>query len=216
MTMKTKGLLACRECDGLQREIDLPDGGAAHCQRCGALLYRRKVHSLDHTLAWLVASAFLFAFANVFPLLELDAQGVRTSTTIAGTALELHRAGMTSVAALVFATAVLLPAVQMAVLLYMLVPLRLGFVPRRFPEALSAANLVGPWVMVDVFLLGALVSLVKLTQLADVDPQVGLYACGAYILTLAAAVAAFEPRELWACVDELGPGLLRSGGPVAP
>lgn len=214
MTMKTNGLLACPECDGLQREVDLPPGGAAHCHRCRAQLYREKPHSLDHTLAWLVASAFLFAFANAFPLMELDAQGIRTSTTLAGSAFELHRAGMPSVAVLVFATTVLLPAVQLAVLLYMLVPLRFGFVPRFLPEALRAANLIGPWVMVDVFMLGALVSLVKLTQLADVDPQVGLYATGAYILTLAAAVGAFEPRELWRRVDALGPDLLRSGAPA--
>src|SRR5207244_2961862 len=73
-------LIACRECDLLQREIVLPPGGTACCSRCGAILHRSKPDSLDRTLAFMVGAAVLFILANVFPVVGLEAQGNRTST----------------------------------------------------------------------------------------------------------------------------------------
>ncbi len=57
--------------------------------------------------------------------------------------------------------------------------------------------------MVDVFILGALVSLVKLTQIATVYPAVGLYALGAFVAMRAAAMQAYEPHEVWRRVEDL-------------
>src|SRR5437667_463601 len=49
-------LVACRECDLLQREIVLPPGGTACCSRCGAVLHRSKPDSPDRTLAFTVGA----------------------------------------------------------------------------------------------------------------------------------------------------------------
>jgi paraquat-inducible protein A len=204
MTIKTNGLLACPECDGLQREPAVPVGGLARCHRCGACLFRNRPRSLDRTLAWLVTAAFAFVFANVFPLMELDAQGLRTSATLFETAQRLHVHGMTSVAVLVFATTILFPAIELAMLLYILVPLRIGFVPEGLRFAFRAMQAVRNWGMVEVYILGALVSLVKLTQIAQVQPGWGIYAVGAYIVLLAAAESSFETREMWRRVEALG------------
>ena len=68
-------------------------------------------------------------FANAYPLLEMDARGLTSLTTIFGTVRALGAEGMPSVAVLVFATALLLPAIELGAMLYMLVPLRLRFVP---------------------------------------------------------------------------------------
>jgi len=126
-------LIACRECDLLQREIVLPPGGTACCSRCGAVLYRNKPDSLDRTLAFTVGAAVLFILANVFPVVGLEAQGNRTSTTLFGTVRTLHDQGMTSVAVLVFVTAILMPALDIGAMLYMLLPIRLGVVPKGLP-----------------------------------------------------------------------------------
>ena len=77
-------MIACLECDCLQREVTPPLHGAAVCVRCGSELYRNKPSSLDHTLAFLLAAAIFFLVANAFPLLTLDAQGVSNTTTLFG------------------------------------------------------------------------------------------------------------------------------------
>ncbi|HUP29473.1 MAG TPA: paraquat-inducible protein A [Usitatibacter sp.] len=203
MTMKTNGLLACPECDALQREVPLPRNGCAECVRCGADLERDKPHSLDRTLAFMLAAAVLFAIANTYPLMELDAQGIQRSATLLDTSRALYEHDMPSVALLVLMTAIVVPAIELAVFLYMLLPLRLRVIPDGLPTAFRIAHAVRPWGMVDVFILGALVSLVKLTEIATVYPGVALYALGGYILLLTAGLASFEPHALWQRAEAL-------------
>jgi len=203
MSPKTSHLAGCPECDALQHVPVMRAGAAAHCARCGAELFRFQPASLDRALAFLVAAAVLFVSANAHPLMELDARGLQTSTTIFGTAVALHDFGMDSVALLVVATTIIVPAVQLGAMLAMLVPLRLGIVPPWLAACFRIEYAVRPWVMVDVFILGALVSLVKLLQLATVYPGTGIYALGLYIVARAAAMQAYEPHEVWRRVEQL-------------
>jgi paraquat-inducible protein A len=198
--MSASSLIACHECDLLQREVPLPTGRAARCGRCGAVLYRNTPDSLNRTLAYTLAAALLFAVANAFPIVGLDAQGNRTATTLFGTVRTLHDDGMTSVAALVFVTTILMPALELGAMLYMLLPLRLGRVPRGLPAMFRVVQSVRPWGMVEVFMLGTLVSLAKLAHLASVVPGIALWSFAALMLLLAAVSAAFDPRALWARV----------------
>lgn len=203
MSPETSPLAGCPECDCLQRVPVLRAASAAHCARCGAELFRRQPASLDRTLALLVSAAVLFVSANVHPLMELDAYGLRTTTTLFGTAVVLHEHGMGSVALLVLVTTILVPAVQLGAMLALLLPLRLGVVPAWLGATFRIEYAVRPWVMLDVFMLGALVSFVKLTQIATVYPGTGLYALGVYVMLRASAMQTYEPHEVWRRVEEL-------------
>ena len=203
MTTNTSRLTACPECDCLQREVAVPEGGRAECARCGAQLYSRKRDSLDRTLAFLLGAAMLFLVANAFPIMRLDAQGLENSSTLAGTAWALHEEGMTSVAVLVFVTAVLAPALEVALMLYLLMPLRMGVLPPGLAVAFRIVDAIEPWGMVEVYLLGALVALVKLKHIATVHPGPALYATAGFIMLLSASAASFSSRALWNRVDEL-------------
>jgi paraquat-inducible protein A len=196
--MRDPSLIACHECDLLQGEIVLPLGSTACCSRCGAVLYRNKPHSLDRTLAFMLGAAVLFVLANLNPLVSLEIQGNWNSTTLFGTVRTLHDQEMTSVALLVFATTILMPALEIGAMLYMLLPLRLGRLPKGLPALFRLIQTVRPWGMVEVLMLGILVSLAKLSQMAAVLPGIALWSFGAVMVLLAAAAASFEPRDLWA------------------
>ena len=117
--------------------------------------------------------------ANAFPIVGLEAAGHHTSTTLFGTVRALHDDDMTSVAGLVFITTILMPALEIAALLYMLLPLKLGRVPRGLPAVFRLVHAVRPWGMVEVFMLGTLVALTKLAALASVVPGIALWSFGA-------------------------------------
>ncbi len=202
--MSMTSLIACRECDLLQREIVLPPGGTACCSRCGAVLHRSKPDSLDRTLAFTVGAAVLFILANVFPVVGLEAQGNRTSTTLFGTVRTLHDQGMTSVAVLVFVTTILMPMLDIGAMLYMLLPIRLGVVPKGLPAMFRLVQTVRPWGMVEVFMLGTLVSLAKLSHIAAVRPGIALWSFGMLMFLVAAAAASFEAHDFWAQVAAAG------------
>jgi paraquat-inducible protein A len=103
---------------------------------------------------------------------------------------------MSAVAALVFVT-------NLAALLYVLVPLRFGRLPPAVPAMLRLIQAVKPWGMVEVFLLGMLVSLVKLAHLASVQIGVALWSFAALMLLLAATAASFDAQGIWARVRAL-------------
>ena len=201
--MKTNNLVACPECDALQREVPLVPHGEAVCVRCGAELFRNKPGSLDKTLALMIAAAIVFIGANTFPLMELEANGIRTQTTIFGTVLALQETGWPIIALLVLMTTIVIPFLQLALSLSMLVPLKLGHVPHALGWVSRTLDTLWPWGMVEVFLLGALVSLVKLTKIASVTTGGALFMIGAYSFLISAAVAAFDDRAFWARVEEL-------------
>jgi len=159
---------------------------------------------MRRTTLLLLAAAVLYIVANAYPLIGLDARGIRTSAYLYETGWKLHEHGMSSIAILVLMTVILVPTLQLAALLYMLGSLKLGQVPRYLAEAFRIVHHAQPWGMVEVFVLGSLVSLVKLTQVATVEVFPGIYCLGGYVLALAAALGAFEPHELWERATALG------------
>jgi paraquat-inducible protein A len=68
-----------------------------------------------------------------------------------------------------------------------------------------------PWAMTEVYMLGVLVAYVKLLDLARIDLGPSLWAFVGLIVSMVAADAALDDRELWkrlgpqATLDELGP-----------
>lgn len=125
-------LIACPECDLLQRETALPMGKALTCQRCGAVLYKNAPEGLERTLACLIGAAILFAVSSIFPIVSLELQGHRTTATLVGTVHALYAQDMALVAALVLLTTLLMPAMEIFAKLYLLASLHLGFIPPGF------------------------------------------------------------------------------------
>lgn len=198
-------MIACRECDLLQQEVALRNRGTAQCARCGAVLYRGTTASLDHTLAFLVAAAILFVIAQSYPLLSLDAQGIETTATHIGMVRALYEDGEAALSGLVFMTTILFPALEIFAMLSMLVPLKVGVVPRALPVLFRTVEAVRPWGMSGVFMLGALVSLVKLQHIANVEVGIALFALGGFLLMLTASEAAYDARAMWARAAECAP-----------
>jgi len=198
--MNRAQLLACPECDLLQQDVPLPRPRKALCARCGAVLYQRRSGGLERTLALSATALVLLALANAFPILTLELQGERTTATLAGAAAALWSQNMPLVAILVLFTAVVMPLAELAALAYLLVPLRRGIRAPGFSAVFRLLQFASRWAMVEVFVLGALVSLVKLGHVANVDPGIALVSYGALMLVMAAIEASFDPRELWARV----------------
>ncbi|HZD20353.1 MAG TPA: paraquat-inducible protein A, partial [Burkholderiales bacterium] len=105
--MNRAQFLACPECDLLQHDAPSPRPRKALCARCGAVLYERGDGGLERTLALSVTALVLLALANGFPILTLELQDERTSTTLAGAAAALWSQNMPLVAILVLFMAVL-------------------------------------------------------------------------------------------------------------
>ena len=197
----TESLIACHECDLLHKIQPLPDGGAARCVRCDALLYYQKKDSLDRTLSLTIAGLVLFIVANTFPFLAMKSGSIVRETTLITGVKGLYAQGMQSLALLVFLTSILVPFVQIAGMLYVLVPLKVNRVPRNLALVYRFLRSLQPWGMMEVFMLGILVSYVKLAKMAKIIPGLAIYSFVVLIFVLAGAAASLDPRIVW---DRLG------------
>ncbi|RDK00921.1 paraquat-inducible protein A [Paraburkholderia lacunae] len=201
--MNKASLIACHECDFLQRETPLVKGGTARCRRCDAVLYRCVPATHDRALALTLAAAILFVVANRFPIFGLWVNGALVETTLFGAASSLYADGMWPIAGLVFVTTILMPSLNIAAVIYLLLPLHTGGFPHRPEIVLRVLRHVAPWGMIEVLMLGMLVALVKLQHIATVVPGVAIWAFGAVMVLLAAASVTFNTRDLWARIDAM-------------
>lgn len=200
MRMTHDSLTECPECGLLQRNPVLPPHGYAECARCGAVLHRDRPDSLNRTLALTVAGLVLFVVANSFPFLSFEMGGQSTRTTLLTGVAELYRGGNWFIASTVLFTSILAPGLELLLLLLVLVPLMLGRLPAWLPQLFRWVRTLAPWGMMDVFMLGILVSVVKLSELATIVPGASLFAFVFLILVLAAAQAALAPDLVWSRV----------------
>lgn len=196
-------LVACEYCDALYERTALALGERAACLRCGGPLYRESSRAYRRLLPLVVTALILFVISNAFPIVEMDLKGVRTQTTLIGAVQALFADQMAPVALLVFATTILFPLSEMLMMGYLLVPMSRRQMPPGFDRIVRGIRQTRPWGMIEVFMIGVLVTLVKLSTMAQVLPGVALWSFGALVVVLAAMLS-FDPRDLWHYLEPPG------------
>ena len=194
-------VIACHECDLLHQRRPLPPDGTARCVRCGAALYRRKQNSLDRVLALTVAGLILFGIANVYPFLTFRLEAQVQETNLITGVKELYQQGMWIVAGVVLLTTIVMPLLELTGMLLVLVPLKLQRRPWKLALLFRAVRTFRPWGMMEVFMIGILVAVVKLVKMASIIPGPALYAFMVLIFILAASAAALDPHIVWKTLD---------------
>jgi paraquat-inducible protein A len=178
------------------RAIALHLGDVAVCRRCDAVLARYLVADVESGLALVSASAIFFAIANLTPVLSIEVAGVETRANIWFAVRSLQQ-GWISLAAMGLAfTTFLIPALQIALLFWVLLFARLGRRPPGFGPVMRLLHRMRPWSMTEVFLLGALVAIVKLANWVPITAGAGLWAMGALTAVLA-LLGRCDPASWW-------------------
>ncbi len=190
-------LIACPGCDLLHRQVMLPVGRSAECQRCGHHLYRNRPQGIDRALALTLAASILFLLANVFPFLSIEIQGIQKEISVLSAAIELFRRGMPELGLFASAVIFVFPLLQLVGMLAVLTPLSRGRATPGATAALRLVSLLAPWSMMEIYLLGVLVSLVKLGTMADITFGVAFWAFSALVVVNLWAASAVDRHYLW-------------------
>jgi paraquat-inducible protein A len=190
-------LIACIDCDQLYRKPHIQAGEKALCANCGAVLYERKHGGLDLTLALAFTSLILLLLANVYPLLRMNIAGrVQEGSLMTGIE-EMVTQGYWEIATLVFIVTILAPLSRILFLFYVLIPMRLNLQLPGAARVFRRLETLSPWAMTEVFMLGILVAVVKLADLATIQPGTALYSFAALMLFVAATDASLDADNIW-------------------
>ncbi|WP_445115697.1 paraquat-inducible protein A [Acinetobacter sp. WZC-1] len=197
-------LAGCEECDTVYRKIQLAPGERAYCVCCGAELYRQS-KPLSILLALVVTALIVFIIANSFPIVEVELQGNTSQTTLLGAAWAMFHTDRALVGILILITTFIAPLMDLLLLLYVLSSVSLLKIrPIYSVGALRLISLFRTWSMIEVFLIGVLVTLVKLVGMVVVIPGVALWSL-AVLSLLMVYITSVRVKDLWNQIDRCLP-----------
>ena len=206
MTALAASRMVCHECDLVVDVPVLEVNDRAYCPRCSYLLASNRPNAFAKMFAYSVAALIFLVLANAFPFLSLNAGGHEQSVTLPGSVAVLFNEDHVLLSAIVFATIIGVPAVLLLGIVYVSIAIRL---PQGLPGMRRmlrwSLNLI-PWSMAEIFLIGILVSFIKIVSLADVALGLSFWAYVSFTVFLVLVLINIDRREVWRRVQAVRGG----------
>lgn len=190
-------LVACHECDLLMRKPTLEDGESAECPRCGYELFSHRHHVVRRSLALVLTALLLYIPANFLPIMQLNLLGQTSQDTVWSGVLGLYESGMQGIAVVVFLCSMAVPLLKLLCQLLVLLSIRLDFGRSYGLLFYRIYHHMREWGMLEVYLMGILVAMVKLMDLADLSLGLGLFCFIALLLVQVWLEVTMSPHQIW-------------------
>ncbi|AZC26057.1 paraquat-inducible protein A [Pseudomonas sessilinigenes] len=190
-------LIACHECDLLMRKPVLAHGEKAQCPRCGYELYAHRQAVVSRSLALVIAALLLYVPANFLPIMQLNLLGQSSKDTVWSGVLGLFDTGMQGVAVVVFLCSMGIPLLKLICQLLVLLSIRWN-IGRSYGLLLYRIyHHLRDWGMLEVYLMGVLVAIVKLADMASITLGLGLVCFISLLLIQVWLEVVMSPHQVW-------------------
>lgn len=194
-------LRACHECDWVSALPPLKSGEKATCPRCSYTLVRRHRYPAQRSMALAMSALVALLAAISFPFVSFSVSGVGNRIELTQTATTLIGFDQPLVAIAVIMTIVVLPVVYLISIIW----LQFGLLrnhPLPFSRDIARSlSHLAPWLMADVFIIGALVSLIKVAGMAQVELGISFWAFCVFAVLLLATTQSLDADWMWFSLD---------------
>ena len=197
------GHISCHGCDLLVDVSELEHGSRAFCPRCGHFLTRFRHDAMSRVLAYTSAAIILLVIANSFSFLSFSAAGLESVMTLGSAPGSLWRYGMPELAILVATFIIFLPALVLLLLVLISTPLLFGIRAPWLRAATRSVFMIQNWAMVEVFIIGVIVSLVKIAAMATVELGISFWAYAAFSIFFTLALVTLDRYQCWEMIEAL-------------
>lgn len=199
-TAKGNNLALCPKCHRLNHiSPDASSQKRIQCVRCHGFFYQRIPNSLQYTLAWNIAALIAFIPANLYPIMIIYSLGIGDPSTILSGIGQFVDQGLYPIAAIIFTASIIVPLLKIVGLFLLVYRVYTGvrLRPDKHSKFYHALEFLGPWSMLDVFVVALLVAVVELGFVTSVaaGPAINYFTL-TVIFTMIAANS-FDPRLLW-------------------
>jgi len=188
---------ACEECDLLIPATPLEVGQASSCPRCGHTLSRHLPQQERRPIAYGLAALIMFVLANCFTFMSFSAKGIGQNMTFLQSITTLVDEGYLFLGAVLSITLIGLPLVYMGSIMLVLWRIDKKLHSKALRSLGRLLSMIRPWLMVDVFLVGVLISLVKLMGMADIKMGLSFWAFVGYTILLIKMMSSLDRMWLW-------------------
>ncbi|MDO6562684.1 paraquat-inducible protein A [Amphritea sp. 1_MG-2023] len=192
---RQQGYLLCVDCE----KLHLLTQEGQHCDRCGARLHSRIPNSMTLSWASLIAAILLFLPANLLPVMTFKSFGQGEPNTILGGIIHLLEQDMLLIGLIVLIASIVVPALKMIAMIILLctVQFRLHTNLRQKALMFRIVEWIGRWSMLDIFVIGILVALVQLGNIAHIEGNDGATAFAVVVLLTMFSAIVFDTRMIW-------------------
>ena len=183
---------ACPECDLVVVLPPLRAGDAASCPRCRRELTYRPRAPAERVLAYCFSALVMLVLTLPFAFMQFDLGSTHQTIVLLDTATAFRNSDWPILAVLIIATIIILPGLYLLAVAYVYT----GIAMRQYLAGslwlARALSHLKPWLMTDVFLVGVLVSLVKLVSVANISLGPSFWAFCIYVFFMVKTVSGIE------------------------
>lgn len=181
----------------LIRNQDIDEGTKLICPRCGHILYKQKHNTISKTLAYTITALICFYPAVTDSIMILNMAGLSQQQSLISGAQVLLQEQYYVIAILTFISSMLVPLFRLLLLFYITFSLSIHYFHRSMIWSFRLYHHLEEWGMLDVYMLGIIVSVVKLLSMAEIYPGFGLWAYAGLLLASILATTSLNPYEVW-------------------
>ncbi len=201
--MASTEYIICHECDLLLAAPVLGIGEKAHCPRCKLHLSTHYRNGSDKVLAF-ASSALIFLLASMaFPFLGLNAQGQKREISLLES-FDILISSDYGILALIFLIMVfLVPLCSLLGIVYVYTAIKLWRPWSGVKAVMKWVTRLQPWNMSEIFIIGILVSFIKIVSLADVNLGLSFWSFILFVLFLNACLMVLDRYQTWLLLRRL-------------
>jgi len=199
--------VACPDCDLLLAFSASLARHTLRCPRCGGTVHRRVDTSVDTALAFSITGLLLYLPAMLFPLMTLETLGMSDSGSVLDTLVGFYDNRYYFVAFIVLVSAVAFPLILLSLVFTVTMFARSGRYPAFLTRLLRLYVFLEEWAMIEIFLLGIMITTMKMRHTAEIHFDPGFYCFLALVLTTMAIATVLDRERLWALLSRPGTAL---------
>lgn len=194
-------IAACHGCDLLLVVPSIPDGHYLACRRCGTTISKTYQDSINRVLVLSFTGLLLYLPAMLLPLMTLSSIGFDESGSVLDSCMNFYRNGYFFVAVMVFFTAVVFPFLKLFLPFVISLYVKLNKQSGWLKSALRFLGHLEEWGMVEVYLLGILITMIKMSDMASIDYNAGFFCFIALVMITMATSVNLDRNLFWALID---------------
>ncbi|MGL1956646.1 MAG: paraquat-inducible protein A [Colwellia sp.] len=201
-TLKANQLVACLQCDALFDKPSLLQGQNAKCTRCGSTLVERKVDSVERSFYWSVAGIIFLVPAILLPIMGVTLVGQYHHASLLDCILALIERKFFMIAMLVFLFTIAVPTVRLVGAFYLAYCFKYNRLKPSLLQFFRAYHHLGHWAMLNVFMLGIIVSMYKLLDDTELSINLGLFAFIFWLVCSTMASTSLDQDYIWGELEQ--------------
>lgn len=178
--------------------VNVDTGDETICRRCDSTIHHFKYISFQKSLAYLITAMILFIPANFYPVLITEQFGVQSENTILGGIIVMWEEGSYPIALIILFASIFVPIIKFILILYLLVSTKFKWYSKNIDKMklFHITEFIGPWSMIDVFVVSILAALVQMTSVS-IHPGFGISAFALMVFFTLLSAVAFDTRLIW-------------------